>query len=56
MKNQAYEIDEEDQKCRIVIIVTKEEKKILKAIARDELRSMSSYVRYLINQDFDART
>ena len=50
--------NEKEKKCRIVTVITEEEKKLLRVLAKDEQRSMSSFIRFLltreISNEFDA--
>lgn len=48
--------NEKERKCRIVTVITEEEKNLLRALAKEDQRSMSSFIRFLlvkeINRDF----
>jgi uncharacterized protein (DUF1778 family) len=48
--------NEKEKKCRVVTVITEEEKDMLQALAKTDQRSMSSFMRFLlakeINRDF----
>jgi hypothetical protein len=46
--------NQEEKKCRIVIVITEEEKEMLQVLARNDQRSMSSFLRCLLIQEINA--
>jgi hypothetical protein len=46
--------NQEEKKCRVVTVITEDEKKALQILARDSQRSMSSYLRYLVILEIEA--
>ena len=42
--------NQKEKKCRVVIVITEEEKELLKVLARNDQRSMSSFIRCLLIQ------
>jgi hypothetical protein len=47
------EIDEKDYKYRVVTLLTVRERVLLEEFAWKSGRSMSGYLRYLVNQDIE---
>ena len=45
--------NQKESKCRVVAVITEDEKEALQILARESQRSMSSYIRFLLIQEIN---